>query len=169
PGLQDRNDRPSAATSTPPAETTGLHQRRGPRGERLSGLARARPVRQGDRHGGARSDPNSPGQPAQDWRKDGDPGRPAPRAAASHGREGPERQDRNEGNYAGIVLDARGIRRICFPGILIKSPTRLAGYDPRHNIASKCLALLPPTRRGPRPITPRRGGEAMTWSPAGRL
>ena len=77
-------------------------------------------------------------------------------------------KDRN-GKIATKEIGARGIRRICFPGILIKRRTRLAGYDPRHNIASKCLALSPTTRRGPRPITPRRGGEAMTWSPAGRL
>ena len=83
------------------AETTGLHQRRSPRRERLFRLARARPVRQGDRHSGARPDPTSPDQPAQGWRKDGDPGRPARRPAACRSREGLERQGHDQGNYAG--------------------------------------------------------------------
>jgi len=34
--------------------------------------------------------------------------------------KGPERQGQNEGNYAGIVLGARGIRPTCIPGVLIK-------------------------------------------------
>ena len=37
------------------------------------------------------------------------------------GRERLERQGHNEGNYAGTILGARGIRRICNPGILIKT------------------------------------------------
>ncbi len=40
-------------------KTTGLHQCRNPRRERLFGLARARPIRQGDGHGRARSDRSS--------------------------------------------------------------------------------------------------------------
>jgi len=31
-----------------------------------------------------------------------------------------ERQGHNEGNYAGTVLGARGIRPACIPGVLIK-------------------------------------------------
>jgi hypothetical protein len=65
-------------------------------------------------------DPASPDQPAQGWRKDGDLGWPARRPAACRGRQRLERQGHNEGNYAGTVLGARGIRRICIPGILIK-------------------------------------------------
>ena len=83
-------------------------------------LAEARAVRQSDGDGGAGPDPASPDQPAQGWRKDGDPGRLARRSAACRGRQRPERQGHNEGNYAGTVLGARGIRRICIPGILIK-------------------------------------------------
>jgi hypothetical protein len=41
-------------------------------------------------------------------------------SAACPGRERLEGQGHNEGNYAGTVLGARGIRRICIPGILIK-------------------------------------------------
>ena len=47
-------------TGRPAAETTRLHQHRSPRRERLFRLARARPVRQSDGHGGARSDPSPP-------------------------------------------------------------------------------------------------------------
>jgi hypothetical protein len=61
------------ATSGAAVETTGLHQRRTPRRERLSWLARARSLRQNNRHGGARFDPSSSDQSAQGWRKDGDP------------------------------------------------------------------------------------------------
>jgi protein-L-isoaspartate(D-aspartate) O-methyltransferase len=68
----------------------------------------------------SRPDPSFPDQPAQGWRKDGDPGRPARRPAACRGREGPERQGHNEGNYAGTVLGARGIRPACIPGVLIE-------------------------------------------------
>jgi SAM-dependent methyltransferase len=64
--------------------------------------------------------PPPPDQPAQGWRKDGDPGRSAERPAACRGRERPERQGHNEGNYAGTILGARGIRPIYIPGILIK-------------------------------------------------
>jgi protein-L-isoaspartate(D-aspartate) O-methyltransferase len=59
-------------------------------------------------------------KPAQDWWKDGDTGRFARRSAACRGRQRLQRQGHNEGNYAGTVLGARGIRRICIPGILIK-------------------------------------------------
>jgi len=68
----------------------------------------------------AGADPSSPDQPTQACRKDGDPGRPARRAAACRGGERSERQGHNEGNYAGTVLGARGIRPACIPGILIK-------------------------------------------------
>jgi len=40
---------------------------------------------------------------------------------ACRGGERPERQGHNEGNYAGTVLGARGIRPACIPGILIKT------------------------------------------------
>jgi protein-L-isoaspartate(D-aspartate) O-methyltransferase len=39
------------------------------------------------------------------------------------GREGPKRQGHNEGNYAGTVLGARGIRPACIPGVLIEMIT----------------------------------------------
>jgi Protein-L-isoaspartate(D-aspartate) O-methyltransferase (PCMT) len=81
-------------------------QCRSPRRERLFGLARTRPVRQGDRHGGARSDPGSPDQPTQSWRKNGDPGRSARRSATCTSREGREREGRHERNYAGTVFAA---------------------------------------------------------------
>src|SRR5215472_14196751 len=78
-----------------------------------------------DGDGSARPDPYSPDQPAQGWRKDGDPGRPARRPAACCGGEGPERQGQNEGNYAGTVLGARGIAPAYIPSVLIKtSPTK---------------------------------------------
>ena len=48
----------------------------------------------------------SANQSAQGWRKDGDPGRPARRAAARRGRQGHKRQGQDKGNYAGIVLVA---------------------------------------------------------------
>jgi protein-L-isoaspartate O-methyltransferase len=102
------------------AETTGLHQRRSPHWQRLHRLAQSRPVRQSDGDRRAGPDPSSPDQPAQDRRKDGDPSWPAWRSAACRGRERLERQGHNEGNYAGTILGARGIRRICNPGILIK-------------------------------------------------
>ena len=35
--------------------------------------------------------------------------------------KGSERQGHNEGNYAGTVFGARGIRPACIPGILIKT------------------------------------------------
>ncbi len=108
--LADRvYSRRARARGNTAAETTGLHQRRSPRRQRLCRLAQARPVRQSDRHSGARPNPSSSDQPAQGWRKDGDPGRPARRSAACRGREGPKRQGHNEGNYAGTVLGARGI------------------------------------------------------------
>ena len=109
-----------AQRAIPRLKRTGLYQRRSPRRQRLCRLARARPIRQSDGHGCAGPYPSSPDQPAQGWRKDGDPGRLARCSAARRGRERPERQSHNEGNYAGTVLGARGIRRICIPGILIK-------------------------------------------------
>jgi Protein-L-isoaspartate(D-aspartate) O-methyltransferase (PCMT) len=112
------------ATGNTAAETRGLYQRPSPRRQRPYRLAQARPVRQGDRHSGARPNPSSSHQPAQGWRKDGDPGRPARRPAACRGREGPERKGHNEGNYAGTVLGARGIRPACIPGVLINDRRR---------------------------------------------
>ena len=68
----------------------------------------------------AKAETSSSDQPAQGWRKDGDPGWPARRPASCRGGERPERQGHNEGNYAGAVLGARGIRPNCIPDILIK-------------------------------------------------
>jgi hypothetical protein len=65
--------------------TTGLHQRRSSCRERLFRVARARAVRQGGGHGGARPDPAPSDQPAQGWRKDGDPSRPVRRPTARPG------------------------------------------------------------------------------------
>ena len=106
--------------------------------QRLCRLAQACPVRQGDRHSGARPNPSSPDQPAQGWRKDGDPGRPARRPAACRGREGPERQGHNERNYAGTVLGARGIRPACIPGVLIEMIADVSGRE----VASHFLGSL---------------------------
>jgi predicted O-methyltransferase YrrM len=89
-----------------PAETTALHQRRSPHRQRLHRLAQARALRQSDGHSCAGPDPSSPNQPAQGWRKDGDPGRLARCSAACRGRERLERQGHNEGNYASTVLGA---------------------------------------------------------------
>jgi len=46
-------------------------------GQRIFRLARACPVRQGDRHRGVRPNPTFSNQPAQGWRKNGNTGRPA--------------------------------------------------------------------------------------------
>ena len=64
-------------------------------------------------------------QPAQGWRKDGDPGRPARRPAACRSREGLERQGHDQGNYGGIVLVARGTRPACNAGVLIKMSAKV--------------------------------------------
>ena len=77
---------------------------------------------------GARPDTTSLNQPAQGWRTDGNPGRPARRAAACRGRQGPQRQGHDEGNYAGIVLAARGIRPACIPRVL-KPTCRSSSLD----------------------------------------
>ena len=127
-------------------------------GERLFRLARARPVRQGDRHSGARSDPTSPDQPAQGWRKDGDPGRPARRSAACRGREGPERQGHDEGNHAGTVLVARGTRPACIPGVLIKMIADISGREAARLLLARCAGYRKQTFRGAIacPLCPRK-------------
>ena len=104
-----------------------LHQHRGSHRERLFRLARARAVRQGYRYGGARLHSTSANQSAQVRRKDGDPGGPARRPTAFRHRQGHERQGQDEGNYAGIVLVARGTRRACIPRIVTKVVTDISG------------------------------------------
>src|SRR5262249_40708795 len=89
-------------------------------GNGYAGWPNHAPVRQSDGHSSAGPDPSSADQPAQGWRKDGDPGRPARRSAACRGEKRFERQGHNEGNYAGTVLCARGIRPACIPGLMIK-------------------------------------------------
>ena len=63
---------------------------------------------------------------------------PARRPAACRGREGPERQGDNEGNYAGTVLGARGIRPACIPGVLIEMVADVSGRE----VASHFLGSL---------------------------